>query len=248
MSKLKLSQNKTVLLAIPFRKADKISLTFKVQGEEIKSSNQLKILGCILNNEGNSVSDLNRTLRICYNTLENIKKARKYISNDLCGIFMKSFVLSRLNYMSLCYINLPAYHLNRIHKLVMSCARISRNSFGYKIRCSDILNEFKMLNHQQLLFKSAFGFIFKLINNKQPSELYDMINMPTRNCKNVTLKKQFISCANARKINILPSLVHLYNEHHRAIKSECPRKQLKEITKYTRASPERVWLAGLSRL
>ena len=119
MCKLKLNETKTVLLAVSQKKSDKQSLKIEVQGEIIKSVNQIKMLGCISNTEGNSVSDLNRTLSICYNSLERIKKARKLIDNKTCGIFVKSYVMSRLSYMSFAYVNLPAYHINRMHKLII---------------------------------------------------------------------------------------------------------------------------------
>ena len=71
--------------------------------------------------------------------------------------------------------------------------------------------------------------------------------MPSRLCKDVTIKTPSM-ISNARNIDILPALIKLYNIHSKYIKSECPRKQLKEISKYTSAFPERDWLQGLAKL
>ena len=115
------------------------------------------------------------------------------------------------------YCKLPFYHLQKVHKLIMTSARVARGNFGMRVSCNKILDEFKMLNMQQLLFKSALCFITKIIHTKQPSDIYALLKIPTRSCSIIYVRDP--PKASSCKFNYLPFLVDIYNKHSCNFKS-----------------------------
>ena len=135
---LQLNKSKTVLMAISCRKTELLTLSLKMQGETIKSESQIKLLGCIFDREASQIADLNHTLKICNFALNKISSVSKLLDNKTRTNFIRAFVISRMNYMAITYCNLPKYQLNKIHKLLIKCARMAQGSYGFKVMCSDI--------------------------------------------------------------------------------------------------------------
>ena len=71
----------------------------------------------------------------------------------------------------------------------MNCGRYCLGHWGWKVRCQDILEQYKLLNHNQLLFKSAAQFIAKIIYHGQPHNIIEMIKLPNRKCKDLRMLK-----------------------------------------------------------
>ena len=130
-------------MGISHKKTQLLNLTLQLPTNTLVSQSQIKILGCIFDREATSVADLNNTLKICYYTLNKIRKISKFTNAQTRTLFIRSYVLSRLNYMCITHCSLPQYLLTKIHKLVMACVRLSEGSYGFKVRCSTLLEKNK---------------------------------------------------------------------------------------------------------
>ena len=165
------------------------------------------------------------------------------MSQSSRNMFVKAYVLSRLNYMSVTYSTLPNYHKYKIHKLIMTSARISRGNYGFKVSCTQILLENKMLNLNQTLYKAAITFIVKIMESKRPLDIYSLIKIPKRLCSPIHLICPPMTC-HSKKFNYLPFLIDMYNKIDQKIKSHPIKKQLKIISNLTRLCPHGRWLEG----
>ena len=184
----------------------------------------------------NSFSNI--TLKICLNKLCQVKKM---LTPDVRSNFVKAFVLSRLNYMCITYSTLPKYHINKIHRLIMMSGRYARGNAGFKVKCQGILNEFKMLNSSQTIYKSAITFIVKLMINKKPDDIYSLVKIPRRKCSNIAMICP-PSSSHSSKFNYFPFLLKIYNDLNANIKTLPLNKQLRAIEQTIRICPDKDWL------
>ena len=125
----------------------------------------------------------------------------------------------------------------------MKSARTIRDNYGFRVRCSDILNECKLLNANQLLFKSAMRFIIKLMLNKKPTELYNLLILPSRKCKRVNLVEP-PKTSHTFKYGVFYKIVNIFNFSGIQLNDYPLKKQLKDLDKLICAFPNKDWLVG----
>ena len=147
--------------------------------------------------------------------------------------------------MGFSYIQLPQYQRNKIHKVIMLSVRLCKNSYGFKVRCSKMLQEFNIPSMSQLLYKSAMYFMIRLLVNKCPTELYKMLKLPSRQCKGICLNT-LPKSPYAVKHSIFLILINLFNKSNIKITDTPVKKQLNEFNRLLSTFPDRDWLAGLS--
>ena len=111
------------------------------------------------------------------------------------------------------------YLLNKIHKLVMCCGRLCYGSYGYKVRCSKILEQNKFDTHSQLIVGAVAKFAIKIAHFKKPTSLVELLNFPSRSCKPILLKNPPTS-THSRKYNYFDKIWKIYNGLPTYLKNE----------------------------
>ena len=188
MSKLQLNRTKTILMAISCRKTQLLTLSLKVQDETIVSQSQIKILGCIFDREASQIADLNYTLKQCYYALKKIRKVASLLTLECRANFIRAYVISRMNYMCITYCDLPKYVQTKIHKLLISSARLAFGSYGFKVKCSTIYTKTNLPSQSQLLYRAVALFGLKIMTFREPLSVCSLFNFPSRACKPIRLK------------------------------------------------------------
>ena len=61
-----------------------------IEGENLKNDQQMKILGFLFIQDLTPIPDLNKTIQICYATLNKMIKVKNYISPENRALFIKS--------------------------------------------------------------------------------------------------------------------------------------------------------------
>ena len=246
MNLLKMNKCKTILLLASCKKSENLTLKIKIDNELIISQKQIKILGSQITSDISPVADFNKTIQICNSNLSKLIKIQKHLNPKTRAIFVKSYVLSRLQYMAFSYVNLPEYVIQKVRKLIMGSARFCRGNYGFRISCQDILSEFQLLSAKQFLYNLGLNVIEKIIQNKKPELIYNMIKKPDRSCKDLRMLRPPIS-SNISKINYLPKLLLFFNSLPSNFKTLDSKKLRKLVGKSLRASPTWDWLKGFPR-
>ena len=149
-------------------------------------------------------------------------------SQSTRAIFVKSYVISRLQYSCFLYTSLPLYHQNRLHKLIMGCSRFSRGNYGFRINSTRLMSDANLLNHNQLMYKTSAKIIFRILESKQSPLLYDLFRIPGRSCSKISLKQLF-KTAKVSKHHYLKKMLACYNDLPIEIKNLNYKKQVYEV-------------------
>ena len=135
-------------------------------------------------------------------------------------------VMSIVNYSAFSFVNLPLYLHNKLHKLIMSVARWSNISYDFKVKTKFILQKANLLDEYQIMAISSYRLIRGIVNSHHPKNIYDLLDMPTRNCKSIAiipnLRGKHIMCSyfniGVRLFNQVPPNLSL--QHSRKLKHE----------------------------
>ena len=132
------------------------------------------MLGLKLGYDGTSDTNFNYCMKICWASFHKVLKLKSITDKSTRKIFT--------------FCTLHLYQQHKLHKLIMTCTRYVRNDYGCKVSCKSILSEFYFLNAKQLTDMAASKFIKGIIDNHEPSSIYNQIKIPTRTCAITTLK------------------------------------------------------------
>ena len=84
-------------------------------------------------------SEINNLVSNLHNKVHNIRVITKFTDCKTRLQFANSFIIGKLNYMLPMYSNLTIQNLNKLHKLLMTAARVVVGDFCFKKSCNYIL-------------------------------------------------------------------------------------------------------------
>ena len=108
-SKLQLNTDKTELLLIGTKqKLQKINMsTLCVGNDLIKPSKEVKNLGVCLDPSLTMNTHINKTCSIAFHHLYNLRRIRKYLSQESVEVLIHTLIYSRIDYCNSLYLGLP---------------------------------------------------------------------------------------------------------------------------------------------
>ena len=68
----------------------------------------------------------------------------------------------------------------KLHKLLMTSARLIYGSYGYKISCSKILEVAQLLTVRRMLRTTAVNLVNSVLYYRKPHSLYTLLKIPNR--------------------------------------------------------------------
>ena len=120
-------------------------------------------------------AEVNKLSGILHNRINNIRKISKYTDFKSRLSFMNAYVLGKLNYMLPLYNNLPGYLVRKLHKIVMTAARVIIGNYCFKISNIYILGKCGWMDIKYMIIKRSLCYIHNVLTNKAPKcimELY----------------------------------------------------------------------------
>ena len=127
---------------------------------QYKLSDKEKNIGVLIDKNLNMLSFINAKVKSANYQLHNIRIIRKTITFNTCKLLIQSLVISILDYFNILLINLPAYQLIPLNKIIRSSIRVL-----YKLppRSIDDTISITELMRQQHLLPINFRIIYKLL-------------------------------------------------------------------------------------
>ena len=206
INKLKLNNDKNKLMIINKPRLNKVlkKFSFKAGNETVTKTSKIKISGSWIQDDLKMDAEVNKLSGILHNRINNIRKISKYTDFKSRLSFMNAYVLGKLNYMLPLYNNLPGYLVRKLHKIIMTSARVIIGNYCFKKSNLYILGKVGWMDIRYMIIRRCLCFIHNVLTNKAPKcimELYrkqrlerhraeiSLINIP----KNKKYSKFFIN-------------------------------------------------------
>jgi len=146
-------------------------IEIEVGGEKIRSKNEIKVLGVLLDNNLKWDSHVQRIISKCKSTLFSLKYHRKYLNIKEIASVAQSHIISRLTYTSPIWSFALNYNLRaKIRSVFFLVLIIIRRDFLFKLNRTKLVSYSGIENLDNILVKRASMFIFNLIYKLEPTE------------------------------------------------------------------------------
>ena len=207
INKLKLNPDKNKILIIYNKKFEYIfkNFSFKAENYIIKRSNVIKILGTYVQSDLKLDREISKLSSNLHNRINNLRQIKEYTDFKTRLSFLNSFVIGKMKYMIPLYMNAPAYEIKKLHKVLMTSARLAIGSYCFKKSCDYMLKKCNWLNINNLINHAGISLTHKIINKKEPISIlklyksgknkriatrwYTMYNPKTENMKKFYIYK-----------------------------------------------------------
>ena len=135
-------------------------------------------------------SEINKLVSNLHNKVHNIRVLTKFTDFKTRLQFANSFIVGKLNYMLPLYSNLTVFNFHKLHKLLMTAARVVVGNYCYKKSCKYILDKCKWMNIGDMIKYRGLSFLHKILTTHQPTSLFNLFktNRHNRGISMVTLK------------------------------------------------------------
>ena len=69
------------------------------------------------------------------------------------------------------YSNAPKYLINKLHKVIMTAARVTIGDYCFKKYCKYILDKCSWLGIEKMILFSGIGFTYKILTKREPEAI-----------------------------------------------------------------------------
>ena len=95
--------------------------------------------------------------------------------------------MSKLNYMLPFYSSLTDDLIQKLHKVIMTSARMAIGDYCFKVQCNKILSKFNWLPIRYMINNAQCNYLHKILMNKNPTKIFDLFIVPNRQVKEIRL-------------------------------------------------------------
>ena len=181
VNKLKINDGKTEFMIIGTKQQlCKVNIDhLTVGGSSINPVSVAKNLGTWFDSNLNFREHINKTCRAAYFHLNNIRRIRKYLSNESAKMLVHAFIIGRLDYCNSLLYGLPSVHLCKLQRVQNSAARIICNISRYD-HITPVLYTLHWLPIQFRISFKILIFTFKAIHGLGPEYINNLIGIRDR--------------------------------------------------------------------
>ena len=163
------------------------NITVTVGEQQQLQSSSVRDLGVIYDQHLNMSQHVHSVCRTGYYHLRNIRRIRRYITQDATKTLVYALVTSRLDYCNSLLCGLPANHLAKMQRLQNACARVITRT-DRRSHIIPVLKELQWLPvHRRIEYK-ILSHICRTIHHQSPVYLSDLLSVytPTRSLRSET--------------------------------------------------------------
>ena len=125
---LKLNTEKTNIMVFSGKSKPKVeNLCLNICGNNIKILNELKILGCTMDNHIELKNHISKIVKKCNYMLHNIYKIRNFLDIESSKILINAMVLSHIDFQIELLYKIPNYELKKLDKILRKSVRLIFN-------------------------------------------------------------------------------------------------------------------------
>ena len=173
INKLKINPDKSKFLVSSKPRFQHLTKNLSITAKQytIKQSNIIKILGTYIRKDLKLDSEIGKLCSQLHNRIHNVRKLTKYTDFTARLSFMNGYVIGKLHYMLPLYTRLNTELTSKIHKVMMTAARVTIGNYCCRKTITQILSKCKWLEIKQLIKHSSTCLLHKIIINQTPKSI-----------------------------------------------------------------------------
>ena len=194
--KLKLQHDKTEF--IRFKQTTSASaslLDFKPFGEPLKEQKWVTLLGVILDSNLKLERQISSVCQTCFYYLRKLYSYKRYLDFEQRVLFVRCYILSRLDYCNSLYLGLPEFLIKKLQKVQNAAARFIFSK-QRSVRTSPLLEKLHWLPIKQRIQFKAGCIMHKVKYGNAPKYLQDLFSLNTVSVN--TLRRELYRVPTAR--------------------------------------------------
>ena len=121
----------------------------------------------------------------------NIRRIRKFLTNEAVKILVNSLVISRLDYYNSLLYGLPTVHLNKLQSVRNAAARLISNTSQFDHITPTLINLHWLPIRSRIDFKLLL-IVFKVLHGLVPDYLIELINMKSPSNSNIRSNRELL--------------------------------------------------------
>ena len=111
-------------------------------------------------------TEIGRLTANLHNRIFNLSKLKEYTTFRTRLQFMNAFVVGKLRYMLPIYMNATTDNINKLHKVLMRCARVTIGNYCCRMNTAAILGKCKWLGIKKFIVHSGLIAVNKIIKKE----------------------------------------------------------------------------------
>ena len=132
-------------------------------------------------------TEINRLVSTLHNRINTIRQIKKYTDFQTRLKFLNANVLPKLDYMLPFYSSLNDELVHKLHKVLMTSARMAIGNYCFKTQCTKILAKCNWLPIRYMINNAQCNYIHKILTYKSPKKLFDFFIVRNRQVKDLRL-------------------------------------------------------------
>jgi exonuclease III len=149
--------------------------TFRINDKDIEPVTSARVLGIHLESDLSMSKQISGTVKSGFFFLRQLKAVKRNISTDSLKTLVNSFVVSRLDYCSTVYANMPNVHISRLQSVLNASARLITNQSKY-CHITPLLRGLHWLPKWARIDFRVCVLVYRAMNNISPSYLKEMFS------------------------------------------------------------------------
>lgn len=148
--------------------------TLCVGNDLLKPSKEVKNLGVWLDPSLTMNTHINKTCSIAFYHLYNLRRIRKYLSQESVEILIHTLIYSRIDYCNSLYLGLPDYQIQKIQRVQNAAARLVYNA-GKHCHITPLLFKLHWLPIRERIVFKILLITYKAVHGHAPNYIKELI-------------------------------------------------------------------------
>ena len=174
--KLKLNKDKTDIIVFKHTLNRSFSLQVTPFGDPLIEKQRIKILGFLLDTSLSLEDQISSVRKSCFYYLRKLFSCRQFLDKELKTLFVRCYVLSRLDYCNVLYLGLPESKLKKLQNVQNVAPRFVFNQPRFS-RTSELMKKLHWLPIKQRIQYKAGCLMHKVKHGKPPTYLKDLFQL-----------------------------------------------------------------------
>jgi hypothetical protein len=180
-NRLSLNPSKTEYLIIgtPHQRAKMVSSVIPFSDNQLHPTPSARNLGFIFDSDLSHTKHISSVCQSSFFHIRQLRQIRPCLDQNSATILANSLVSTKLDYCNSLYYGLPASSIKRLQLVQNTLARVVVTSVKRRHHISPILKKLHWLPINQRITYKIATIIYKTLQNKQPSYLFDLLTQVT---------------------------------------------------------------------
>merc|ERR1712115_506389 len=238
INRLKLNPDKSRVMVVcrPNRREETKNFVMRAGEYIIEQKDKIKVLGVYFTSGLSNHVNISNIISKVNFRMNTMREAFKFSDKNTKIIFLKSMVVSIFRYCSPILIDSEVKMIDKLQTLLMKCTRLILGIKSFKMSTLQIMTELKILTVQQLVMKESIQFIHKILTNKSPGVIFNLLSQSNCKMDNIREVRKFRVKVSHKSNKVTNSLYYRALYLFNCLETEVRTYKVKKLSKYRKNS------------